>query len=648
MDAGGAWIHGTGGNPLVEPYCGAGGAVIRAVHDRNVWMQPLATLPGASASADGVEAGPLLVYGGARVSSAERRAVVEAHARVWDDVRRRGLAASVADDPSIPARASADAALAHAGLRGSDDAAELAGLAKGTAAPSVRKPFADEVRPGVAAAGARWALWNSECWMGASLCQLQAAELGNTDEDWGDFPGPHGPVVGVHGETAVAPVTAAGPGEFAPGLTVSLAGVPVTLEAACRLGLTDDAPPLTGTGLIVASRLRALHAAAVSGGSAVALCLGAPVAEVRPVPGAGCTSDSHTDLAAVPMTPGCAAAASGIEVVVAGGGMGTVSAQSPASPDSFIVQAPVVLVTVPSSILRGSLLPVDGPPAEPAPRLPRPLRFRPQGLVPAWKRKAAGASHMGSYCKVAMRWPAAGRWWPANAPAVWGILRHDTVTCPPAPSDSDDNEDKDIDEEDGAAGRSALSAPASSTGTVAGQSRSAAARPGVAAGALAGAPPHVRYIENYAAFKGPDSAAGAVLVAVLVAEEALAVSLAEAAEPGAGRRLALAAALAAVREVASASFGVREPVPAPAGWEFVDWDNDPDAAGAYSYLRVGSDGEALDRLGEPYALESGGRAVGTMLWAGEAADAEWMGSLHAAVRAGRRAGRHAAEALSPL
>lgn len=660
MDAGGAWIHGTTGNPLVEPYCGAGGAVIRAVHDRNVWMQPLATLPGDSASADGVEAGPLLVYCGARVSSAERRAVVEAHARVWAGVRERGLRASVAADPSIPARVSADAALALAGLCGSGDAAEQARLAKGTAAPSVRKPFADEVRPGVAAAGARWALWNSECWMGASLCQLQAAELGNTDEDWGDFPGPHGPVVGVRGEGPAAPSVTAGSGEPQPGLAVTLAGAPLSLEQACRLGLPADGPALAGTGLVVASRLRALHAAAVAGGSTVKLCLGTPVAEIRPKAapgmgaGTGSTSDGHRELTAVPMTPGCAASASGIEVVTAAGDHGPAASDPPSPRGSVTVQAPVVLLTVPSSVLRAALMPAHGPPAEPRPRQPRPLRFCPSGLVPEWKRRAAAASHMGSYCKVAMRWPAAERWWPATAPAVWGVLRHDRVTFPPEQPEGESEEDVGgspaASEDDGAPVTDQAGGALARGEVEAAAAAAAAAKPssGLASrAAVSGASPHVRYIENYAAFKGPKGAAGAVLVAVLVAEEALEVAAAEAAEPGAGRRMALAAALAAVREVASAAFGIREPVPAPAGWEFVDWDNDPDAAGAYSYLRVGSDGNALDRLGEPYALEGGGRAVGTILWAGEAADAEWMGSLHAAVRAGRRAGRHAAEALAP-
>jgi hypothetical protein len=164
----------------------------------------------------------------------------------------------------------------------------------------------------------------------------------------------------------------------------------------------------------------------------------------------------------------------------------------------------------------------------------------------------------------------------------------------------------------------------------------------------------VRYIENYTAIKGPKSALAGTLVAVLAGEEARVYAEAVAsqspeASPGASKasKQLLQAALEAVQEIGAGCFTVdAAAMRQPASWKIVEWDTDEFAGGAYSYLGAGCDGHALDRLKESYIVQrEDGSSAGLMAWAGEAADAEWMGSLHAAVRSGQRAANDVVAAL---
>ena len=66
-----------------------------------------------------------------------------------------------------------------------------------------------------------------------------------------------------------------------------------------------------------------------------------------------------------------------------------------------------------------------------------------------------------------------------------------------------------------------------------------------------------------------------------------------------------------------------------------DWQRDPFARGAYSYLRVGGEG-AREDLAAPIA--------GTVFFAGEATDAEESGTVAGALRSGERAARQVLEA----
>ena len=66
-----------------------------------------------------------------------------------------------------------------------------------------------------------------------------------------------------------------------------------------------------------------------------------------------------------------------------------------------------------------------------------------------------------------------------------------------------------------------------------------------------------------------------------------------------------------------------------------DWQRDPFARGAYSYLRVGGEG-AREDLAAPIAA--------TVFFAGEATDAEESGTVAGALRSGARAAQQVLEA----
>ena len=59
------------------------------------------------------------------------------------------------------------------------------------------------------------------------------------------------------------------------------------------------------------------------------------------------------------------------------------------------------------------------------------------------------------------------------------------------------------------------------------------------------------------------------------------------------------------------------------------WESDPYAYGAYSYFTLGTHCSDPSTLAEPSGQ--------SLLWAGEATDEEYQGSVHAAVLSGRRA-----------
>jgi monoamine oxidase len=72
------------------------------------------------------------------------------------------------------------------------------------------------------------------------------------------------------------------------------------------------------------------------------------------------------------------------------------------------------------------------------------------------------------------------------------------------------------------------------------------------------------------------------------------------------------------------------------GWTEHDWQSDPWSRGAYSYVAVGG-------MGAPRALAR--PLASTLFFAGEATDAEEIGTVAGAIASGRRAGRQLAASL---
>jgi monoamine oxidase len=71
-------------------------------------------------------------------------------------------------------------------------------------------------------------------------------------------------------------------------------------------------------------------------------------------------------------------------------------------------------------------------------------------------------------------------------------------------------------------------------------------------------------------------------------------------------------------------------IPAPESVLVHDWQSDPYARGAYSYVRVGGEG-ARDALAAPLA--------NTLFFAGEASDVQDAGTVGGALHSGMRAAR---------
>lgn len=572
VDAGGAWVHGTHGNPLTQPYPDGLGATVRPIHSVNPWMLPFDASPDAELLAEqGIQQGPLVQTSDGTLSREQLAFVAASYKAVWSDVQRAGMEANVKDDWCTTAAATVAAALDRATIEPHE----------GVSADNIASLY-------------RWALWNVECWMGASLPDLAAAEFANSDDSWGDLPGPHGPVAAVAdtgteeagdgGEAGVGGVF------LRDGAESGGDGVRLTAATVSKWILPDadtTGAKLSGSSLLVERRMQQLIAAAARSGSRVDVLLQHVCTQIQPAE----HSDEPVQTTAAQVHS--KVRPSGLVVVVGGLDAATLPAAAAAAASRALeLVGSAVVITVPASVLRVSLTEVPALP----PRRVRPLRFAPDSLVPGWKREAVAATRTGSYVKVVLRWPLADRWWPDDAPAVWAPLSHDS---------------------DGEAAASAVT---------------------------------VRYIENYAAIKGRDTALASTLVAVLAGETAR--GYAEAASTAGGSAASeslLKAALEAAQEMAAGCFGAAsdgKKLSPPASWAIVEWDTDEFAGGAYSYLGAGCDGDALGRLGESYTVTTAdGATIGLLAWAGEAADAEWIGSLHAAVRSGQHAATDVLTAL---
>jgi hypothetical protein len=654
MDAGAAWVHGVDGNPVTAPRPQGYGAIVREAHDCNPWMFPMHVKPGASAARDGIKPGPLLVamtenaddvapakHSAELVSGIDLDLIRSSHAETIGSMRDDGLRASTHEDFETSVQAELDALLSRRdselvrnGLRWS-----MWGAACWMGATLSCLQLAEMANT--------TALWGDLPGAHGPVEAIEPLESGLADDDDDEddlcglfvvMPGSSTPqpirkVVGAHGFTWLAAEPEHRPAE----------------------GQEVDEHMLCGSSLIIGGRLETLAVAAKEKRCRIEIWLNARCTSISAVDGAGAplshgdievdkprlfggetaslslltgpvgdvdesvisTFEAHFDAAAKVLPP-----PEGLSLSAEPRPIEDMAVSQPASPlgqssirlslqvtrageeaEEMRFSTTNLITTLPAAILQASF-PVgeredsDRDPSVVAEggRQMQPVRAFPNTLVPDWKRKAIAATRTGSYLKIAMRWGRSARWWPKDAPAVWGVL-----------GEADD----------------------SSSGL-----------------------PKVHYIENYSAIKGPDHALQSCLVAVLVGDDAGKVFAADAegASDSRGTRAMVKAAFEAVSKVAAAAFGVT-PEP-PSSWGVVNWDSDPLAGGAYSYYGIGVDGDALDHLATAYSVKRASSgpfpssSKCTIAWAGEAACPEWLGSLHGAIHAGRLAGQSIAQAIS--